>query len=159
MNAKMQTSDTVIEKSSQDTSLRSQCHYRPSKPLPYELREHCVIYFEEGLCTYILLPPTTLKSILKLMLIYIHRCTSSNPPLQPPHSRHLISHPTPSFHPACPTPLPSSHARRPPLINNAREISRAPPSFQRRPATPSTYEQTRRSLERRFGHCVHIHLL
>ncbi|KAH0537541.1 hypothetical protein FGG08_005676 [Glutinoglossum americanum] len=26
--------------------------YRPPKPLPYELREHCVIYFEEELCIY-----------------------------------------------------------------------------------------------------------
>lgn len=24
--------------------------YRPAKPLPYELREHCLIYFEEELC-------------------------------------------------------------------------------------------------------------
>lgn len=25
--------------------------YRSSKALPYELREHCIIYFEEALCT------------------------------------------------------------------------------------------------------------
>jgi hypothetical protein len=30
---------------------RTRPHYRPPKPLPYELREHCVIYFEEELCT------------------------------------------------------------------------------------------------------------
>jgi len=31
---------------------RTRPPYRPPKPLPYELREHCVIYFEEELCTY-----------------------------------------------------------------------------------------------------------
>ncbi|KAI9780646.1 MAG: hypothetical protein M1839_006587 [Geoglossum umbratile] len=30
---------------------RARPHYRPTKPLPYELREHCVIYFEEELYT------------------------------------------------------------------------------------------------------------
>lgn len=28
--------------------------YRTIKRLPFELREHCLIYFEEGLCTYAL---------------------------------------------------------------------------------------------------------
>ena len=28
--------------------------YRTTKQLPFELREHCLIYFEEGLCMYTL---------------------------------------------------------------------------------------------------------
>jgi hypothetical protein len=26
--------------------------YRPAKPLPFELRQHCAIYFEEKLCRF-----------------------------------------------------------------------------------------------------------
>lgn len=26
--------------------------YRPAKPLPFELRQHCGIYFEEKLCSF-----------------------------------------------------------------------------------------------------------
>lgn len=33
------------------TDAEVQSPYRPAKPLPYELREHVLIYFEEELCS------------------------------------------------------------------------------------------------------------
>jgi len=38
--------------------------YRPAKPLPFELRQHCGIYFEEKLCLSTLSAPARLEAAI-----------------------------------------------------------------------------------------------
>ncbi|MCJ1384586.1 hypothetical protein MMC17_007703 [Xylographa soralifera] len=69
-----------------------QLHYRPAKTVPYELREHCLIYFEEGLYSQAL--------NLLFSLTTAGGSTSTIKPafIPPPHHLALIS--TLSIHPA-----------------------------------------------------------
>ncbi|MCJ1391238.1 hypothetical protein MMC18_004100 [Xylographa bjoerkii] len=69
--------------------------YRPAKSLPYELREHCLIYFEEGLYSQAL--------NLLLNLTTAGGSTSSTKPafIPPPHHLALIS--TLAVHPSLTT--------------------------------------------------------
>ena len=46
-SASAQTSTSSPE----STSDEDEAEYRAARPLPHELRDHCKIYFEEGLCT------------------------------------------------------------------------------------------------------------
>ena len=41
----------ATEGSTEDAPPVERPRYRPAKQIPFELREHCVIYFEEELCT------------------------------------------------------------------------------------------------------------
>ncbi|KAI4164218.1 MAG: hypothetical protein LQ342_002182 [Letrouitia transgressa] len=69
--------------------------YREAKPLPYELREHCTIYFEEGL--YI--PALNLLS----SLLASGTATSLHPPTYLPPSQILALAATLSLHPTLTT--------------------------------------------------------
>jgi len=83
--------------------------YRPVKDLPYELREHCIVYFEEGLCTplypndhtpHLTNYPDTQAFNLLLLLASAGSSTSTLKPAFIPPPQHLALISTLSIHPS-----------------------------------------------------------
>ncbi|KAL9610867.1 MAG: hypothetical protein Q9167_004441 [Letrouitia subvulpina] len=85
--------------------------YREAKPLPYELREHCIIYFEEGLCRFsVIICFDSLKKrsdipALNLLssLLASGTASSLHPPAYLPPSQILALAATLSLHPTLTT--------------------------------------------------------
>ncbi|KAI9699761.1 MAG: hypothetical protein M1836_002796 [Candelina mexicana] len=88
-------SDLSLERPKQ----ASQSRYRPAKQLPYQLREHCLIYFEEGLYSQGL---TLLLNILSAGTSTKTPSGDSVPAFAPPH-QHLSLAATLAIHPSLTT--------------------------------------------------------
>lgn len=157
-----QTSNTGLSQTSNDTLPRPL--YRPPKPIPYELREHSVIYFEEELCKPY--PPCNRSCLGTIGSNSTNnyqktRHPSIDPPPQPPRSRHFHSLPDapPGLRAPTPTPRPSRHPRRAPFPQHARPVRRASAGFQPRAAPPPPHAPACRACERRLRRCVRVHVL
>ncbi|KAI9671965.1 MAG: hypothetical protein M1817_002304 [Caeruleum heppii] len=94
------------------TLMRDRPSYRPARPLPFELREHCVIYFEEELYTQALTLLTNLLTAGTSTHFLPDSSTSTSQPqlvpafVPPPHHVSLIS--TLILHPSLTTRAPNA---------------------------------------------------
>lgn len=121
-------SDRVIHSSPSPSEATPQIWQPPrlAKLLPYELQEHCLIYFEENLCTYESLVPDH-------SLTCGHRHTSIESAVDSPNIWLCIFQPTAS-NPCTPVfPRSDRNINSPPYTDNPRQKSRSKTGLQSRP--------------------------